>query len=232
MCKPVKVYTDRECSTNYVMHNNRRLYFPPQWAKNDIFKLYNELCLEQDERSGHCYFNSDFHINENSVFVDVGVAEGIIALDNIEKVSKCYLIESNPDWITALQATFAADADKIVIVPKIVSDVSDEQSVKLDELLINENNICVKIDVEGNEMSVLNGMKALLQSSVSRKIKVAVCVYHKWNDEEVISNLLSAYLKNINIAPNYLCLYRDFKNNEIIPGKMPYLRRGVLKMWN
>lgn len=232
MCNSVKVYTDRERSMNYVMHNNRKLYFPSGWAKSDIFKLYNELCLEQDNRSAHCYFNTDFCIDKDSAFVDVGAAEGIIALDNIERVSKCYLIESNPDWITALQATFAPYKDKVIIIPRIASEVSDKQSVTLDELLKDEKDICVKIDVEGNEMSVLNGMKGILATADDRKIKIAVCVYHKWNDEKVISEMLKDYLENVSIAPNYLCMFKDFENNEIVQGKMPYLRHGVLRAWD
>ncbi|MDR2771948.1 MAG: hypothetical protein LBB93_00580, partial [Elusimicrobiota bacterium] len=47
----INVYKDEKNSMNYVLHNNKKMYFPKQWSLKTIKNAYNGLLIEQDEDS-------------------------------------------------------------------------------------------------------------------------------------------------------------------------------------
>lgn len=103
----VRVLRDRENGLSYVYTlERRRLYFKRGMSDKEITKVYNFLCMEQADGSPHNYSFSELDLNESSVVVDIGAAEGIFSLKIIDLVHEVYLFECDADWREALEATF------------------------------------------------------------------------------------------------------------------------------
>jgi len=195
--KDIIVFTDDTCGLKYVLHeNNKRLYFKRGWDEEYIKYYYNGLLIEQDIDSPHRYLYEDFQVYEGDVVVDIGVAESNFALSVVEKCKKLYLFESDSEWIEALNMTFYhymnnRGGSKVVIVNKKISDSNDNDSIALDNYFIeNEEINFIKVDIEGYELKFLEGAKNLLKRQ--KKIRVAICTYHKQNAGEEINNIVTA----------------------------------------
>jgi len=218
----VEVFLDEKIGLHYVFQNKKRLYFKRSWTKNIIKDKYNFLQIEQDINSPHRYLTDEFNINYNDVIVDIGVAEGNFALSVIEKASKMYLFETDKEWIEALKATFAPWSEKVEIINKFVSDKNDEKNVTLDYFFEKKQEInFIKIDVDGAETVLLKGCDKIL--SDKKSLKVALCTYHKQDDEVNFANLLKNKGFDIVYSKGYMIFIYD---NEI---KAPYLRRGLIR---
>lgn len=51
-------------------------------------EMIASVLAEQDDRSPHLYFANYVKVKEGSVLLDVGAAEGLITLLNIDKIKK------------------------------------------------------------------------------------------------------------------------------------------------
>ncbi|HRX12489.1 MAG TPA: hypothetical protein P5210_12605, partial [Draconibacterium sp.] len=147
----IEVFDDREKGLKYVLMDGKRLYFKKRWSSKKIRNLYNLLSKEQDIRSPHRYLTDQFEFKTGETLVDVGAAEGNFALSVVEKASQIILFEADNEWIEPLNATFEPWKDKVEIVNKFVSNISDSLNTKLDDYLNIENGreTFIKIDVEG-----------------------------------------------------------------------------------
>ena len=220
--KLIEVHTDTSRGLHYVIQNGKRLYFIKRWTKKRIRRAFAELSREQDDRSPHRYLSEDFRIDPDDVIADIGAAEGNFSLSVIEKVKKIYLIEYDKEWIKALNATFEPWKDKVQIIGKHVSDTENETNITLDNLIRNHNDITMlKIDVDGNEQKVLDGASDLLTGK--KKLNIALCTYHKANDEKDFTRLLENSGFRVNPSRGYMIFYYDKKLNA------PWLRRGLIR---
>ena len=113
----VEVLYDEEEMKHYIIHNGKRLYYPRNFSMDIIIESYRQIMREQDVRSPHFYWNSLNKPVRGDIFVDVGAAEGIVALDYVEEMSKVYIIECEERWIDALRATFKPYKEKVEIIP-------------------------------------------------------------------------------------------------------------------
>jgi len=218
----IEVLDDREKGLRYVLLDGKRLYFKRRWSKNRIRKTFNGLRKEQDPRCPHCYETDSFKVEQGDVVVDIGAAEGNFALINVEKASQIILFESSPEWIEALKATFEPWKSKVTIVNKFVGEVTDATCTTLDDFFSGGEKLSfLKIDVEGAESQLLNGCKRIL-GEVS-PLKVAICTYHKQEDEEKFKEILTGYGFEASHSDGYMLLYHDKKI------KPPYLRRGLIR---
>jgi len=219
----IEVFKDREKGMHYVLQDGKRLYFKKRWGKRKIRNLYNLLKKEQDIRSPHRYLTDEFRFEEGEVLVDVGAAEGNLALSVVEKASKIILFEANKDWIGPLKATFEPWKDKVTIVQKFVSNVTDETNTTLDDYLAldSSSRVFLKIDVEGAESRLLEGAERIL--SKHDLLKVAICTYHKQHDEKEFTSLLSTYGFSTSHSNGFMLFYFDKKL------KAPYFRRGLIR---
>lgn len=192
--KIVEVCTDTDKKMHYVMHHGKRLYFPKGYSKRFIRYYYLSLVMEQDSRSPHCYFKDDTTCLVDSIFIDVGAAEGIIALDIIETVKQAVLFECNVEWVKALKETFAPWSEKVTVVSKFVGKVSTGiDSINLDEYygdIESGTRFVLKMDVEGNEKDVLKGADKMLRSSIT---DLFVCTYHRKEDYETLKDMIQSY---------------------------------------
>lgn len=158
----IEVCKDDDCDMYYVPYNNRKMYFKRSMSKKDICRCVRSLLEEQDMESPHRYLSDDFTVDNNSIVVDAGVAEGNFTLDIVEKVQKVVLVEYDLGWIEALKKTFCEElkSGKIEIIPKKLGEYCSENEVTLDFIYHKYGRIdFVKMDIEGAEQIALGGAK-------------------------------------------------------------------------
>jgi len=120
-----------------------------------------------------------------------------------------------------LQATFAPWGDKVVVVQKYLSDMTDTMNISLDDYFADkEDPTFLKLDVEGYKDRLLHGAEKILSSPSIKK--VAACTYHYHDDEKKLGDLLRSYGFSTTHSHDYMIVGLD----EIRP---PYLRRGVIR---
>lgn len=218
----IEVFSDQKRRMRYVMLDGKKLYFRKQWAAKRIRRAFADLSREQDPLSPHRYLVDEFDVNQNDVIADIGAAEGNFSLSVADRVKKIYLFESDSRWVDALEATFEPYSDKTVIIRKRVSDVDDEQNVRMDTFINSFDDITfLKIDVDGAERQVLEGCRGIL--SGRRPLKIALCTYHKEDDAKEFSELLKGYGFKVTFSKGYMIPYYDKKL------KAPWLRRGLIR---
>lgn len=214
----------------FVLHNGKKLYFPKTFSLEACEQAYRSL-IEKDqilgggylEKAPHCYQTDSFKVEERDVLFDCGAAEGLFALDAIDKVSHVYLIETDKTWIPALEATFAPYNEKVTIVNKFLSDKNDYHNVNLATLLSKHNDQCfVKIDIEGAEVNVIKACKDYLKTRDN--IRLACCAYHYQQDAEKLSRMFEDIGYQYEFSDGWM-LCMDFE--EV---KSPYLRHGIIKV--
>jgi hypothetical protein len=218
----IEVFKDEVKGLPYVLLNGKRLYFKKRWGNRKIRTLYNTLLKEQDLQSPHRYLSEQFRFEEGDVLVDAGVAEGNFALSIVEIASRIVLFEADKEWIEPLNATFEPWKDKVVIVNKYISDVTNATNITLDDYFTSEEKVSfLKIDVEGAESRLLKGSHRIL--SESKSLRLAICTYHKQEDEKEFKEILSKYGYTTSHSNGYMLYYYDKKL------KAPYLRRGLIR---
>jgi len=218
----IEVFKDHEKGLLYVLLNGKRLYFKKRWGKKKIQNLYNLLSKEQDIQSPHRSLTEHIGLDKGQVRVHLCAAEGNFALSVVEKASRIILFEADKEWIEPLNATFEPWKDKVEIINKFVSNITDSENTKLDDhISVNGTGTFLKIDVEGAESKLLNGCKRIL--SEQKPLKVAICTYHKQNDEKEFSELLSQKGFKTSPSDGYMLFYYDKQL------KAPYFRRGLIR---
>lgn len=209
----------------YVMNNGKRLYFPGH-CLSWVTSKYANLRREQDEQSPHCYFTKDFYPNEDEIFVDIGCAEGKEALEVVDRVKQEYLFECSEVWEKPLNNTFKNYMEKTHIFKYMVGNINKNNCVTLDSFFKNSHHekYFIKMDVEGSELSVLEGAKDILQKG---KIRMAVTTYHRMGDEDKIAEYLEKRGFKIEFSSGYMLFLYDSMGL-----KPPYFRRGVIRASN
>lgn len=204
---------------------NKRLYFAKSInTKQKAYEFYRQMCVEQNCNSPHCYLSSSFRLNQDNILLDIGAADGNFSLSVVDDVKKIYLFECSGEWIEALTLTFAPYKDKIEIVEKYVSNCDKENYISLDNFFRDkeDRNLAIKMDIEGAEIKALKGAKGLFNTG--RIKKMAICAYHRQNDEKNILRFLSDYNYNVEYAHGYIMKMADFFSRK------PFYRRGVLRI--
>jgi hypothetical protein len=206
----------------WVEHNGRRLYFRRDTDPARAASYYRGLLKEQDPASPHCYDREGFELGDGDVLFDVGSAEGIFALDNVEKASRIFLFEVDERWIGALERTFAPWKEKVVIINKFASDTDGAGTVAVDSIVREygvEGPLFLKMDVEGAEESVIRGAAEALSGNDSRAI---VCTYHRNGDHELLSDVMSGQGFDVATSAGHMLFVFD---KALEP---PFFRRGVI----
>ncbi len=220
----IEIFTDNSLNLFYMLWEGKKLYYKNGKQLKKAQEYFNSLRLEQDVRSPHRYLTPDFDVLENDVVVDVGAAEGNFSLSVIERVGKVYLFETDKNWIKALEATFAPWKDKVTIVQKFVSDKTFDNHITLDDFFTDKGKVdFIKGDVEGVEADVLNGARKLINTQ--KKLKVAICTYHRQEDAETLNAMLAELGFKNSFSDGYMIYYYG-RSNEV---KEPYLRKAVLR---
>lgn len=223
---------DQSKKMPFVLHQGKRLYFPSDFSPKDAERQYRGFIEKENllgggymKKAPHQYQTDNFKVEPGDVFVDVGAAEGLVALDVVEKVSKLYIIESNRYWIPALKATFEPFKEKCVIVHKLVSNKNSRSSITLSKLLAEEMSrpIFIKMDIEGYETSVLESSVDFLAQAPCAK--VACCTYHKHDDAERIVAFFDRLGYHHEFSDGWM-LQWIIEDDPLYP---PFFRHGVLR---
>jgi len=174
----------------------------------EIFRAHAEIKYDIPEQSQNMtqYVDVDipFRYKYHS-FVDVGAFTGD-TLENLVKYHelKQYIaFEPDMDSYAKLSSTverLCKNVNKVVLLPMGLSDDHkflrftalgtgssriDEsgeqiiQTVRLDDLLKGYDGLTLKMDIEGAEISALNGAKKIITGT---KPDLAICVYHRISD--------------------------------------------------
>lgn len=225
--RDVEVLFDEKLQLPYVLFGGgqKRLYYPDDMNDDEIKKVYLSILTEQDEESPHCYFSDKYEFEDNSIFIDVGSAEGNMALEVADRAKAIVLFEGNARWIPALRATFAPYGDKVYIINKVVSDIIGQKETTIDETLKNyaiQGNVYIKIDAEGSERKIIRGAEHTLNE---RKVKCACCTYHKQNDAIELRDIF----KKKGFIHEFSKGYVLFKSTKL---SYPYFRKGLVRVKN
>jgi hypothetical protein len=221
--KPEKniIYEDDTCDMKYLLHENKRLYFPKKISNGEIQRYYNGLMIEQDINSPHRYEHQNFYVQERNIVADIGAAEGFFALSIIERARKIYLFECNSVWINALKMTFLPWKEKITIINKYVSNHTVGKHIALDDYFNGEKIDFIKADIEGSELDLLLGSKRIL--STQNNLRIVLCTYHRKNDMQELNRILLEGGFYTEYSNGYIINIFD---KELSP---PYLRRGIIR---
>lgn len=217
----VLVYHDDTNGLSYVLLEGKKLYFKRGWNDKKIRRNYNRLRIEQDPGSPHYYTTADFQVEEGDVVADIGCAEGNFSLTIVERVKRLYLFECDPGWLEALQHTFAPWKEKVEVIPKFVSDKTDDRNIRGDDFFANKEIDFFKIDVDGGERPLLAGLQQTIDSG--KQLKLAFCTYHRQQDEAEFSAYFRSKGFSVSPAKRFMIFFHD---------KMicaPFLRRGLIR---
>lgn len=189
--KKFQVFRDEEKQLPFVLHANKRLYFPSFYTDEKVVKDYRALLIEQDERAAHRYVRS-YNDLKNKTLLDIGSAEGIFSLDTIELVNHVYLFECMEHWQKPLRATFANWSEKVTIVPKYVGNKTEGNFITIDEFMAGKpmDALFIKMDIEGAERMALAG--AVKVVSQGKNNQAAICTYHRVGDPEFINDFFKS----------------------------------------
>ena len=200
---PVAVEVDGATGMRYVPYKGRNMFFPRTWDENRIVSYYRSVVMEQDGRSPHCYDKEPYGVKEGDIVVDAGAAEGIFALDCVDRAAGVYLIEADPEWIEALEQTFCGDRDKVRIINGFLDRFHEGSHVSLDGLFESEEIGYIKMDIEGAEKAALEGADKLLERCGN--IRCAICSYHCREDEDSIRRTLQNHGFTTDTSQGYMC---------------------------
>lgn len=217
----IKVFRDEEKKLHYVWLDGHQLYFKRRWSEKRIRHSFNELKKEQDLQSPHQYLCDNFQVEEGDILADIGVAEGNFSLGAVEKAKALYLFETDTEWIDALNATFEPWKEKVHIINKFVGGKISSNQTTLDEFFKDKPLTFLKIDVDGAEADLLKGSEKLL--SRQSPLKIALCTYHKQNDETEFTALLKDKGFIVSHSDGFMLFHTDKKI------KAPYFRRGLIR---
>ncbi len=208
---------DEKTKLFYVVHKNKKLFFPENLIPEKVEQLYKGILMEQDIESPHRYVESYSEL-KGKTLLDIGSAEAIFTLDVIDLVDHAYLFECEDYWQEALRATFAPYSDKVTIVNKFVNDKNDGQNTTIDEFMKDKSidNLFIKMDIEGSEMAALRGAKQVIDSG--KNLQLAVCTYHKDEDASEISNYFGENGIDYTQTDGYLFFENKFRK-AVIRGK-------------
>lgn len=220
---------DEGCGLPFVLHNQKKVFFPASFTVDDaIFKYQYLICDERflgedDKYAPHQYQSSSVHIENGDVLFDIGAAEGLFALDQIEKVSKAIIVESDSEWIGPLRQTFKPFKDKVVIIQKFISVSDTENTMSLNTLLSMHDSpsMFVKMDIEGNELPSITSAKELLKTKEG--IKLSIASYHKQHDYEELKTFFDYIGYHTESSNGYM-----FIQLYDMP-TAPFFRHGILR---
>lgn len=218
-----QVYWDDTHALPFLMHGDRKMFFPAEWSNEDILSYYGTLLAEQDERSPHSYQKSGYEVRQGDVVLDAGAAEGIFGLNCVTQAKKIYMVECDEMWLRCLGATFEDEilSGKVILVDKYLSEKADDENITIDVIFDNETVNYLKMDIEGYEKQALSGAKETLRRA--QNIRMAICSYHCHEDELWIKEFLRQMHYETTTSDGYMC--PDWTPESILKAQ---LRRGVV----
>lgn len=205
----------------------------------DVFKgkLTHDMKYYMNISTTNDYFNEITTLTGNEYFIDGGAFNGDTLLTFINSVNnffgKIYCFEPSKEAFSQLEATkktVLGNDDRIVLYNSGLYDSNTKigfnsslpaGSTRIEESLNDTNSITVlsidsvidgrvtfiKMDIEGSELAALKGAEKTI---LKYKPKLAICVYHKFDDMLAIPEYIMSlgldykyYLRHHGTAPFY-----------------------------
>lgn len=214
-----EIFFDGDIGLFFTLWHAKKMYLKRTFKTEHQVKEYiKTIKMEQHVLSPHNYNFRKIMLTKDDVLVDGGAAEGFWALERVEDVKKIYILESDPEWVEALNYTFAPYKDKVEIINKFLSAKDTLDTITLDKLNEKERISVIKLDVEGAETEVLEGAEQIYQN---KRLIMIVCTYHRSMDAERIKEILQQAGMVTEFSKRYMC----FLSEEVIK---PELRRGLI----
>ena len=211
-----KVFFDETCDLPYIFFQTvggeiRKMYFPKNYGQIQVRngeKVVKNLLTEQVPTSPHLYVTDEHTVQAGDIIIDAGVCEGNFALKYVDICSKMYLFEPAKIWQEPLRRTFENYRDKVEIIPRFVSDATDEKNITIDDALgdLRGQNIFLKMDVEGAEPKALRGAKKILTNN---KVRASVCTYHHADDLIKVKTIFQEFGYQTSTSAGYMVFYYD-----------------------
>lgn len=196
-CTFDKVFFDEDLPYVYFKMDGgdyRKMYYP----RDEKFVIRNgeqfveDLVADQVPTSPHLYIKGEHKVCAGDIVIDAGTKEGNFALRYVDLCSKMYLFEPSSRWLEPLNRTFKDYRDKVELIPRFVSNVTDDSNITIDDALpdLRGKNIFLKMDIEGAEPLALRGAKRILTNN---KVKASICSYHNADDAIKIKSIMQSY---------------------------------------
>lgn len=221
---------DRKYNLPYVIHNNKRLYFPENYsveAARDTYKKFidseNLFGGNYKEKAPHQYQSDNVKVEEGDTVIDIGAAEGLFALEIIDEADKVILIENDKKWLKPLKATFEPYRNKVTIINKSMSDKDNENEITLETCVKNLEikGLFIKMDIEGYETTAIRINENILTKPYNTRL--VCCAYHNQNDANELETLFNKYGYKTEFSDGYMIFVHD----ENI--QAPFFRKGVIR---
>ena len=216
----------------FIVHKGKRLYFPATWSLESVKNQYQYYIERENlvgggytDKAPHQYQSDSLKISTGDILLDIGSAEGLLALDTIETTKRIFLFESDAMWIAPLEATFEPYKEKVSIINKYVSDSNSATTTTLSNAIqgFKDETFFVKMDIEGAEEFVIKENSDFFKQN---QIKLACCTYHKKDHYQSINAILEKWGYMTHPSDGYILC---FMYNDFMP---PFFRRGVIRATN
>lgn len=188
--RDIEIFYDEEEELKYVFVNGKRLYYPADWNDKKIIE-YHALNLYTctNAKSAHRYLDADFDVTKDDIVADIGTAEGLFALEVVDRVKKVYMFEADCNWMRALHATFKPYSEKVVFENKFISNINQWEFITCDNYFRDKEITLIKMDIEGEEQKALLGSKNLLKR---KNLRWLIATYHRSEDMEFIDAFMKS----------------------------------------
>jgi precorrin-6B methylase 2 len=130
----------------------------------------SQRILGLDEKEIQAPFKT--YSRQSDYFFDIGSSDGYYSLiyKKLNPAGKIYAFEVKEDLTQEMQSNFSRNNfnyGDVTLIKKFVTDKNDEKHVTLDSVFEQKGQtLFFKIDVDGGEMDVLNGLKTVLTNNI------------------------------------------------------------------
>lgn len=174
-----------------------------KWKLDRIVQFRADNTLYWNEiLDGKAYFNDIIHLTDEEVYVDGGAYIGDTIAEFLENVNgkynKIYAFEPDPVNFDQLDTMYGSKQNITCVKSGLWSsnstlkfndcntdgsNVSEDGKITIDvksiDECINEKVTYIKMDIEGSELEALKGSEKTIKKY---KPKLAICIYHKYDD--------------------------------------------------
>lgn len=226
----VNIHYDNRLKLKYVIHDGKRLYYSGNSTNRSIRENYCYVCAEQDVASPHRYLDINERLDNYIVF-DCGCAEANFTHSLIDNIKQAYLFEADASWKDMLDASFASWKNKVHIQFGFLGD-GKQETISLrtyielleeaGDLDVMNDDIFIKMDIEGAETSVFEDIIPILERA--NNVKLAICLYHNAEDEVQIKQLIPEGY-SYHVREGHMLFLYDSNS-----AHYPYFRHGVIRI--
>ncbi len=198
---------DADYAGYYVIYKGFRMYMKQSMTEKEVKEYFVNLMMEQDKRSPHYYDTKDM-IDDKTVIVDCGSAEGFFTLAHIRVAKKVIMVECDEAWCVALRRSlqFSGYESKVELVQCYIDNHLDDKHRTLYDIITSQGlcdeNMLIKMDLEGAEVAALEGLRPLKNK---QNLRMLITVYHNVGDEEKVRQALAELGKTeIEVSKGYI----------------------------